>query len=445
MSQAASSLSVSGKRTKVRWSISFLMWAAIAINYIDRSNLSAAAPVLSKQFHISPGMMGIVLSAFFWSYAFFQIPAGWFADKVGQRISLAFAVGWWSVMTAATVLARGVGSLIGIRLLLGIGEAGAYPSNAGVTAKWFPDKERARVSAIFDSGSKVGTAVAMPLIVWLLAQFGWQASFVLSGALGIIWVVIWWMYYRDPEKHKYVNAAELEYIRQGQAKKDGLDKEQPLKWYQLFRYRNIWAMSVGFFTLNYAIYFFITWFPDYLVNARGMKLMTMGFVAMIPPLAGLVGELVAGWFSDYLYIKGFSLTAARKINLVGGMLLATSIAFAGLVNSAAWSIVLLSVSYVGLEFAAAAIWSLPGDIAPKNMTSVVGGVQNFVSNIGGILGPIITGFIVATTHSFVPALIVSGAATLIGAATYLFGLGKIEPINPMKQNGTSQWPLKSAQ
>lgn len=428
----------SGKRSRARWGIAILMWAAIAINYIDRSNLSAAAPVIQKNFHISPTMMGIVMSSFFWTYALFQIPAGWFADKVGQRISLACAVGWWSLMTAATALARGAGSLIGIRLLLGLGEAGAYPSNAGVTAKWFPDKERARVSAIFDSGSKVGTAVAMPLIVWLLNQFGWQTPFVVSGFLGIIWVFIWWAYYRDPEKHKYVNQAEIQYIREGQVKQDGIDKEQPMKWYELFKYRNIWAMCIGFFMLNYAIYFFITWFPDYLVTERGMGLMKMGFVAMIPPLVGLVAELFAGWFSDWLFSRGASLTVARKINLVTGMLLATSIAFAGLVHSAVWCVVLLAISYAGLEFAASAIWSLPGDVAPKNMTSVVGGIQNCVSNIGGILGPIVTGFVVAVFHSFVTALVISGVATLIGAATYMFLLGRIEPITPVKAQSRGQ-------
>ncbi|WP_235281573.1 MFS transporter [Thermoactinomyces daqus] len=309
------------KRTKVRWNIAILMWAAIAINYLDRTNISAAAPTLMKEFHLSAETMGLVMSSFFWTYALFQIPAGWFADKVGQRISLAVAVAWWSLATAATVLTRGAASLITTRVLMGIGEAGAYPSNAGVTAKWFPDKERARVSAIFDSGSKVGTALAMPVVVWLLSKFGWEVPFIVSGLIGLVWVAIWWVYYRDPEKHKYVNEAELTYIREGQVKKEGIDRVQPLKWYQLFRYRNIWAMCVGFFMLNYAIYFFITWFPTYLVEARHMKLLTMGFVAMIPPLTGLVAELVGGWFSDYLYTKGVSLTVARKINLVGGMLL----------------------------------------------------------------------------------------------------------------------------
>lgn len=422
-----------GKRTNVRWKISILMWAAIAINYLDRANLSAATPSLMRDLHINTAEMGIVMSSFFWSYMLFQIPSGWLADRIGQRVSLALAVGWWSVATALTAASRGIGSLIGLRVLLGIGESSAYPSNSGVAAKWFPDRERGKASAFYDSGSKVGTAIAMPLIVWIIAQFGWQASFIVSGFLGIAWVVIWIWYYRDPEKHKYVNQEELSHIRDGQAKKEGLSKGRSLKWFDLFRYRNIWAMCVGFFMLNYAIYFFITWFPTYLVEARGMTLMHMGFIAMIPPLFGMVAEWFGGWLMDYLFHKrGLSLTASRKINLVGGMLLATSIAGASLVSSVAMSITLLSISYAGLTIAASAIWSLPGDVAPRNMTSTVGGVQNCASNIGGILGPIVTGFVVAITGSFVPALIVSGCATLIGAVTYLFWLGKVEPIDPEK-------------
>lgn len=273
--------------------------------------------------------------------------------------------------------------------------------------------------------------MAMPLIVWVISQFGWKASFIVSGMIGFIWMAIWIWYFRDPEKHKYINQEELQYIREGQVKKDGIDKEQPMKWYELFRYRNIWAMCFGFFTLNYAIYFFITWFPTYLVNDRGMEMMNMGFVAMIPPLVGMIGEWIGGWLTDYLYHRrNFSLTAARKINLVGGMILATFIALAGLVSSAAMSVALLSISYAGLAIAASAIWSLPGDVAPKNMTSTVAGVQNCASNIGGILGPILTGFIVSSTGSFIPALLISGLATLLGAATYLFWLGEVKPIEP---------------
>ncbi|RYL94936.1 MFS transporter [Sporolactobacillus sp. THM7-4] len=419
----------SAKRTRVRWKIALLMWLAVIISYLDRANLSAAAPSIMKELHISSAEMGIILSAFFWSYVVFQIPSGWFADKVGQRASLAFAVGWWSIATALTAAARGFGSLIGLRVLLGIGEAGAYPSNSGVTSKWFPDKERGKVSALYDSGARVGSALAMPLIVLIMAQFGWRASFIASGVLGLIWVAIWIWYYRDPEKHRYVNQAELCYIRDGQIKKDGADDVQPMKWYQLLRYRNIWAMCFGFFTLNYSVYFFITWFPTYLVEDRGMNIMSMGFVAMIPPLVGMVSEWFGGWLTDYLYHHHkFSLTFSRKINLVGGMILGTFIAFASLVDSVPLAILLLAVSYGGISIAASAVWSLPGDVAPINMTSTVGGIQNCASNIGGILGPIVTGIIIEFSGSFILALLISGFITLLGALTYLFWLGQVKPI-----------------
>ncbi len=420
---------VSGvKRTKHRWTVALMMWAAVTINYIDRTNLSAATPTLMKELNITPTEMGVVMSAFFLSYAFFQIPAGWLADKIGHRITYAGAVVWWSLATMLTAAATSITSLIGVRALLGIGEAGSFPCNSGITAKWFPDKERCRVAAIFDSGGKVGTAFAMPLIVWLMINYGWKMPFIISGLLGIVWAVIWWHYYTDPEKSKYINQEELSYIRDGQVKKEGTGAKSPLKWYELLRYRNVQGMCIGMFMGNYALFFFITWFPTYLVQARGMALMTMGWVAMIPPLTGLICELIGGYFSDWMFMRGFSLTVARKVNIVGGLFLATTIALAALTDSAVMCVFLLSVSYAGLVFAFSAIWAMPGDVAPRNMTSVLGGLQNGVSCLSGFLGPIVTGYLVSTTGSFVPALLVSGAATLIGAFTYLFYVGKIEAI-----------------
>lgn len=416
------------KKTNVRWVIAAFMWAAIAINYLDRTVMSAAAPAIMKDLNIGPTEMGIVMSAFFFSYAAMQIPFGWIADKIGQRLILALSVVWWSAATAATALAGSRAGLIVARLFMGAGEAGVYPCNAGITAKWFPDKERGRVTAIFDSGTKFGTAFTMPLVAWMVGAYGWKIPFMVCGLVGFVWVAAWLAYYRDPEQHKYANAAELKYIRDGQAKKEGIDKSQPMKWYELLKYRNVIAMCLGFFLFNYAIYFFITWFPTYLVKDRGMTIMTMGWFAMLPPLCGILAQWTGGILTDYVYQKTGNLTFARKLNLGVGMIAATSIAFAGLVESNTVAIVLLCVSYGGLAFAAAALWSLPGDIAPRNMTSVLGGIQNCASNIGGILGPIVTGYIIATSGSFLLALVISGGCCLLGALTYMFILGEIKPI-----------------
>lgn len=416
------------RMSRARYGVALLMLAAIAVNYLDRTVMSAAAPEMMKDLGIGSTEMGFIMSAFFLSYAAFQIPAGWLADRIGQRICLVAAVVWWSLATAATAGARTISGLVGARLFMGIGEAGVYPCNAGITAKWFPDRERGRVTALFDSGSKFGTAFTMPFVAWMVSVYGWKIPFIVCGAVGIVWAAAWLAYYQDPEKHKFVNAAELKYIRDGQAKKEGIDKHQPMKWYALFQYRNVQAMCLGFFLFNYSMYFFITWFPTYLVQERGMQLMTMGWMAMLPPLCGILAQWAGGIFTDYMYAKTGNLTKSRKINLVFGMLAATAITFAGLVESNVVAIALLCVSYGGLSFAAAALWSLPGDVAPRNMTSVLGGIQNCASNIGGVLGPIVTGYIIAASGSFMYALAVSGGACLLAAITYAFMLQEINPI-----------------
>lgn len=417
-----------GQKSHIRFHIAILMLFAIVINYLDRTVMSAAAPIISADLNISPQAMGWIMSAFFLSYALFQIPAGFLADRFGQRKTLAGSVAWWSLATAATAVATSPVGFICARIFMGVGEAGAYPCNGGITAKWFPDRERGRVTALFDSGSRFGTAFAMPLVVWIIAQWGWHAAFFICGGLGFVWVVWWLLVYQDPEKHPKISQSELKYIRDGQAKKEGIDNIQPMKWYQLLKYRNVIAMCIGFFMLNYAVYFFITWFPSYLMNERGLSLTQMGFFAMLPPLCGIIGQWTGGWLLDFIFIKTNNLNIARKINLVGGMLVATSIAFAGLVDSMFVMMLLLCVSYVGLAFAGSAIWCLPGDIAPRNMTSVLGGIQNTVSNCGGILGPIVTGYIIGATGSFTYALIVSGGACAIGALVYFFMLKDIKPI-----------------
>ncbi|MDR3517673.1 MAG: MFS transporter [Azospirillaceae bacterium] len=426
----ATSVTSSQKMTHIRWIVAGLMWLAIAINYIDRTVLSAAAPHLIKELDIPIDMMGLIMSAFFWSYAMLQIPAGWFCDKFGQKIGLGASVAWWSVATSATSLATGFTSLFGLRVALGVGEAGAYPSNAGIASKWFPDKERATVSGLFDSASKFGGAVAMPLIVWMISLAGWRMTFVIIGLVGVVWSVVWWWFYTDtPETHKSVSAAEVAYIRDGQRRKHGTDKIIPMKWYELLRYRNIWAMCLGFFTINYISYFFITWLPTYLVKEQGMGMLTMGLVASLPLLSGLVFEILAGWLSDRVVrSKRLSLTATRKLFLIGGLTMALCIGLAPLSHSVVFTVALLCIAKAGTTVAASQVWALPGDVAPRNMTSMVAGLQNMVSNFGGVVGPIVTGFIVATTGSFSAALMFSAGLGMLGILNYAFFLGKVAPI-----------------
>lgn len=419
------------KKSNVRWIIAGLMWAAIAVNYLDRAIIAAASPHLISEFNLTPSEMGWIMSAFFWTYALLQIPAGWLADKIGQKKTLGWAVGWWSIATACMGIATGFKSLLLMRFILGAGEAAAYPSNAGIASRWFPDKERSFVSALFDSASKFGGAVAMPLIVWLMYLFDWRITFILFGSIGVIWVIFWIIFYADsPEKHKMTNDAEIAYIRDGQAQKHGIEKGAAMKWYQLLRYKPIWAMCLGFFTINYTSYFFITWLPTYLVQEKGMGLIKMGFVATLPLLCGMVAEMTAGWISDRMHSSNrFSLTFTRKLILLIGMSMALCVGFAPLTDSIVLTVFLLCVARSGTAVAASQVWSLPGDVAPKNMVSTVAGLQNTISNFGGAFGPIITGALVAATGSFAWALIFSAVLLVLGMLNYVFLLGKVKPID----------------
>jgi ACS family glucarate transporter-like MFS transporter len=423
------------KRSNMRWYVAAMMWAAIAINYIDRTVLSAAAPRIQSEFHLSPVQMGVVLSAFFWSYALLQLPAGFLADRFGQKKTLGLAVLWWSLATAVTGFATGFKSLIGLRVALGVGEAAAYPSNAGIASRWFPSSERGTVAGIFDSGSKFGGAIALPLIAWMVARFGWKETFALVGSLGVVWTLIWWFMFKDsPAQHRGVNKGELAHILEGQSQKSLDDTTMPMKWYELFKHRNIWAMCIGFFMINYNSYFFITWLPTYLVKERGMGLIEMGIMASLPLLVAMVVEVAAGWLSDRVFASGkLSLTATRKLFLVVGLLMASSIGFAAFAESAMTAVILLCIAKSGTTVAASQVWALPSDIAPRNMTSMVAGIQNSVSNMGGVVGPIITGAIVGATGSFVYALLFSAILIGIAIVNYLFLLGKVERIRASEE------------
>lgn len=407
----------------------FMAFSATAINYIDRANLGVAAPYIAKDLDLSPEATGYLLGAFFWTYALFQLPSGWFIDKVGARIAYAVAVVWWSLFTAAAAIANSFGMLFGVRLLLGVGEAPAYPANAKIVSEWFPRRERALATSIFDSGNRVGTALSLPIVSAIIAQFGWRMSFVITGALGILWTFFWLKMYRTPAEHPRITPEERAYIESDQTPQNTDDANNKVRWRDLFRYRTIWGMMLGFFCLNFVIYFFSTWFPTYLVKARGFDLKQMGFIGMIPALVAVFGGYLGGYVSDRLVRSGMRLSIARKIPLVGGMFLSSSIGLSVLVESTTAAIALMSLSYASLAFAAASIWSLPADVAPtRDHVGSIGGIQNFASNLAGICITMFVGKMLAKTGGFVVPLLVAGGFSLLGAFSYLVIVPEIKPL-----------------
>ncbi|WOD19731.1 MFS transporter [Paraburkholderia kirstenboschensis] len=407
----------------MRWIVILLCFLAIAINYIDRANMAVAAPAIQKALDIGPAQMGLILSGFFWTYALMQMPFGWFVDRVGARIALPLAVGWWSLFTALTAAASSVGAMFGCRLLLGIGEAGAYPSCAKLVSQWFKPAQRALATSIFDSGSRVGSALSIPVVALIISGLGWEASFIITGVVGFVWVLGWFLVYRNPSRGDLTGESDAA------APRDAVPGRK-VPWLSLFRHRTLWGMMLGFFCLNFVIYFFITWFPSYLVQTRGFSLKSLGTLGMIPALMAIPSGWLGGFVSDALYRRGWSLTKARKTCMVSGMLLSSVITLCAFTTNIYLMLAFFGIAYGSLAFAAASIWSLPADVAPTpDHVASIGGIQNFASNCAGIVITTFTGLMVSLTHgSFTIPLCVAGGFCVLGAFSYLVIVKKIEPL-----------------
>jgi MFS transporter, ACS family, D-galactonate transporter len=314
--------------------------------------------------------------------------------------------------------------MFGCRLMLGVGEAGAYPACAKLVAQWFKPAQRAFATSIFDSGSRVGSALSIPVVALIISGFGWEASFIATGAVGLVWVLGWFLIYRNPSRGD-LTGAENE-APAAREKTSG----QNVTWASLFRHRTLWGMMLGFFCLNFVIYFFITWFPSYLVQTRGFSLKSLGTLGMIPALISIPGGWLGGIVSDALYKRGWSLTKSRKTCMVGGMLLSSIITLSAFTTSTYVMLASFGIAYGSLAFAAASIWSLPGDVAPTpDYVASIGGIQNFASNLAGIVITTFTGFMVQLTKgSFTIPLVVAGGFCFLGAFSYLVIVGKIEPL-----------------
>lgn len=420
---------VQSRASRVRWFIAIACAVGLAINYIDRSAISVALPFMTEDFHLSPAQQGLVLSAFSWSYALMQIPAGRLIDRFGERLMFGASVLVWSVFTGLTAFASSFGVLMGLRLGLGVGEAGAYPSSAKTVSRWFPPRERARATSVYDSGARIGSAIATPVIAGIIAVWGWRAVFVIAFVLGALWTAGWWALYRHPETFGRVNADELAVINSERAVASTTGvKEKPMPLGQLLRYRTVWAMMLGFFCVNFMVTFFLTWFPSYLVNERGFDLLKLGIFGSIPPIAAILGSWIGGLTGDSLLARGWSVTRVRKTCLVTGMLLCAVISLAAVAPEAWQALALMSISYAAAAFTIVTIWCLPSDVAPTGTVASLGGTQNFFSNIGSALSPIVIGALYGATGSFQAPLVLAGGVAVAGALIFGVMLRKVEPL-----------------
>lgn len=433
---AAAATAPAAPPSRKRLLILALLFVTVVINYLDRSNLSIAAPELFKELNIDPVRAGLVFSAFGWTYALMQIPGGWLVDKVPPRVLYAGALALWS---AATLLLGFAGSFVGLivlRLAVGALEAPAYPINNRVVTTWFPTRERASAIGGYTSGQFVGLAFLTPVLAWLQAHLGWQMVFVATGLAGIAWAAIWYAVYREPRALRGINAAEIALIRDGGGLVDLEDRvaarteHAPSTWRDLgvvLGQRKLWGIYLGQFALNSTLWFFLTWFPTYLVKYRGMDFIKSGFLASLPFLAAFVGVLCSGVLSDWLMRRGASQGFARKLPIISGLLISTCIIGANYVSSTGWVIAFMTIAFFGNGFASIT-WSLVSGLAPARLIGLTGGVFNLIGNLSAIATPIVIGLLVDGAD-FSHAITYIAAMALAGSLSYGLLVGKVERID----------------
>jgi ACS family glucarate transporter-like MFS transporter len=426
--------------TKVRWMILAVLFAVTTINYADRATIAIAGPELKKLLGLSPVQMGFVFSAFAWSYVLAQLPGGWLLDRFGSKITYFFSIFLWSLFTMlmGTVGfftgAAAVTALFTLRLLIGAAEAPSFPGNSRIASSWFPTAERGTAAAIFNSAQYFATVLFAPLMGWLVHSFGWESVFFVMGGLGIVMAFIWLKTVYGPKDHPRVNAAELEYIAAGGALVDLESKDKASAttkldtWScirQLLGNRMLLGVYIGQYCINTLTYFFLTWFPVYLVTERHMTILKAGFIAALPAVAGFLGGVLGGVISDRMIKSGKSLSMARKTPIVGGMLLAMSMIVCNYVD-ADWLVVLvMSLAFFGKGIGALG-WAVVADTSPKEAGGMSGALFNTFGNTAGITTPIVIGYILEKTGSFSGALVFVGANALVTVLCYLLMVGEIK-------------------
>jgi ACS family D-galactonate transporter-like MFS transporter len=418
-------------RSRTRFVILALLAVGTMINYLDRTVLGIAAPTMTKELGIDAAVMGVVFSAFSWTYALAQIPGGVFLDRFGSKVTYFLALTFWSFFTLMQGFAVGLKSLLLFRFGLGVSEAPCFPVNSRVVATWFPQHERARATGIYTVGEYLGLACFAPALFWIMGNFGWRALFIVVGVIGIVFGIVWWLFYREPHDSKTVNQAELDYISAGGGLEPaGGQQTMAFSWGnvgKLLKRRQIAGACLGQFAGNTTLVFFLTWFPTYLATERHMGWLKVGFFAVMPFLAAAVGVMFGGWISDLLLKRTGSANIARKLPIIFGLLGASTIIAANYVKSDALVITVLSIAFFGQGMVGLG-WTLISDIAPKNLMGLTGGIFNFCANLAGIVTPLVIGLIVAKTGSFFYALSYVGAAALIGALSYLFIVGDVHRV-----------------
>jgi len=428
--------------SRTRWTILAMLFIVTTINYADRASISIAGPEIRKALDLSPVEMGFVFSAFAWSYVLAQLPGGWLLDRFGSKITYFFSIFLWSLFTMLTGAvgflsgAAAVGTLFALRLVVGAAEAPSFPGNSRIASSWFPTHERGLASALFNSAQYFATVLFAPIMGWLVHAFGWQSVFFVMGGLGIAIAFVWLKVIHGPKDHPSVSASELKYIEAGGALVDldgarrtseppAVDTLACVK--ELLSNRMLLGVYIGQYCINTLTYFFLTWFPVYLVQERHMTILKAGFVASLPAIAGFLGGVVGGTISDRLAKAGFSLSMSRKLPIVMGMMLSMSMIACNYIEQDMLIVAVMALAFFGKGVGALG-WAVVADTSPKEAGGLSGALFNTFGNIAGITTPIVIGYILQATGSFAGALVFVGANAAITIFSYVFIVGEIKRV-----------------
>jgi sugar phosphate permease len=402
--------------THARYAVLALTVAAYMITYMDRQVLATSRPLIMKELGISLTAMGWITFGFRMAYALFQIPGGWLGDTIGARRALTIVVSWWSAFTALTALAWNAASMLVIQVFFGLGEAGAFPIATRSLSRWMRPTERGFAQGVTHAGSRFGGAITPTIVAaGIIPFFGWRAAFYAYGVLGVIWAIAWFAYYRDtPEEHRGVNQDERELIAGGVKRKSA----GKVPWGQILSHGNLWVLAVMYFFYNYNLNVYQDWFPTYLQQARRMTLAQMGVYASLPLLAGVVGDLAGGWFSDVVLRRTGNVNLARRWVAIAGFLLSAVATVPAVLSadphaSVAW----YCVAFFGLEWTVGISWAVPLDIG-GDFAGSVSAVMNMLGNIGGAVAAAVVTYTAAHYGWNVPFLM-TASLCVIAAVLWL--------------------------
>jgi ACS family D-galactonate transporter-like MFS transporter len=419
-----------------RWRIAFLLAFGVLVNFFDRINLSVSRDALHDSFGLSLVAFGYLSSAFSWTYALMQMPAGLLLDRLGVRRVGRTSALLWSVSSFAAALAPGLSWFFGARLLLGVSESPTFPANAKALGYWFTREERGLATAITDAAAKFSSAIGVPLIGLLLLYFGWRWSFAATGFLSFLYFVLFYAIYRNPSEDKGLSATERQFILQGGAQPEDATRAKGASLGYLLRQRKVYGLALGWGAYNYTFFLLLTWLPSFLSVSLHMDLFHSVFFTSVPWLfATFTDLLVGGWLVDALIQHGWDANRVRQTVLVVGMSFGLAIFGAASAQSSAAALIWISLALGGLAAAAPVAWTVPSLIAPRESVGTLGGAVNFCGQIAAISAPIVTGYIVSGTHSFAAAFVTATVILLLGIVGYIFLLGRIEPISEPEENG----------